>query len=219
LETNLKNLVEALLFSADNPLTEKQLLKFFSDEEKPEMADLKAALAELEKDYEDRGIALIKVASGYRFQVKERWSPWIVKMWDEKPHKYSRALLETLALIAYRQPITRGEIEDIRGVAVSTNIIRTLEEREWVRVVGHKEVPGRPALLATTKGFLDYFGLNSLQQLPSLPEVMDLDSVQLEKTQEELEPIVAVEETITETDIDSDLEVPELEEAVAEMDD
>jgi segregation and condensation protein B len=139
-------------------------------------------------------VELVKVASGYRFQVKLKWAPWISRLWEEKPQKYSRALLETLALIAYRQPITRGEIEDIRGVVVSTSILKTLlEDREWIRVVGHKEVPGRPALYATTKGFLDYFGLENLQSLPALPEIMNLHIAEVEcpitQTAESLETL------------------------------
>lgn len=189
MNSKLKHLIEALIFSADKPLSEEQLLKFFSEEEKPTLEDLRIALNELVEEFSERGVALVKVASGYRFQVRNEWAPWIVKLWDEKPIKYSRALLETLALIAYRQPITRGEIEHIRGVAVSTSIIKTLEERHWVRVVGHKEVPGRPALYATTKEFLNYFGLTSLKELPPLPEVMDLEVLeepQVEPQQEEL---------------------------------
>lgn len=188
METNLKKLLEAVLLTSDKPLSEDQLLKLFSQEEKPTLAELRKGLKALEADSADRGIELVKVASGYRFQSKKEWGDWITRLWEEKPQKYSRATLETLALIAYRQPITRGEIEAIRGVAVSTYTIRTLEEREWVRVVGHKEVPGRPALYATTREFLNYFNLNSLKDLPLLPEVMDLDSVELgpEFTEDEL---------------------------------
>ena len=177
----LKLLLEAILLAAGKPMTEDQLLAIFSEDEKPEKEVLKKALEELRSESENRGVELIKVASGYRFQIKLEWAPWVGKLWEEKAQKYSRALLETLALIAYRQPITRGEIEDIRGVAVSTSIIKTLlEDREWVRIVGHKEVPGRPALYATTKGFLDYFGLNHLQDLPSLPDIMNLDTMDVD---------------------------------------
>jgi segregation and condensation protein B len=127
----------------------------------------------LERDYQDRGIELAQVAGGYRVQVRKETAPWVARLWEEKPARYSRALLETLSLVAYRQPITRGEIEDIRGVAVSTNIVKTLTEREWIRIVGHRDVPGRPALYATTRKFLDYFGLRSLNDLPTLAEIRD----------------------------------------------
>jgi len=175
-EEHLKKLLEAFLLVSGKPMTEEQLLQIFGEEEKPTLEALKNALAALQQDFESRAIELVRVASGYRFQVKPEWAPWMSRLWEEKAQKYSRSLLETLALIAYRQPITRGEIEDIRGVSVSTNTIKTLmDEREWVRVVGHKEVPGRPALYATTKQFLDYFGLQNLQDLPALPEIMNLE--------------------------------------------
>lgn len=175
-EENLKNVLEAILLAAGRTMTEEELLELFLDEEKPAIGVLRSALSKLQEDCEERGVELVRVASGYRFQTKVEWMPWISRLSEEKAQKYSRALLETLALIAYRQPITRGEIEDIRGVAVSTSILKTLsEDREWVRIVGHKEVPGRPALYATTKTFLDYFGLQKLQDLPPLPEVMNLD--------------------------------------------
>ncbi len=178
LEDNFKNLLEAVLLAAGAPLTEDQILNLFVEEERPTREILRAALKELMADAENRGVELVQVASGYRFQVKQQWVPWISRLWEQKPQRYSRAVFETLALIAYRQPITRGEIEDIRGVAVSTHIIKTLQEdREWIRVVGHKEVPGRPALYATTKGFLDYFGLKNLQELPSLPEILNLENI------------------------------------------
>ena len=177
LEDNFKNLLEAVLLAAGAPLTEDQILNLFVEEERPTREILRAALKELMADAENRGVELVQVASGYRFQVKQQWVPWISRLWEQKPQRYSRAVFETLALIAYRQPITRGEIEDIRGVAVSTHIIKTLQEdREWIRVVGHKEVPGRPALYATTKGLLDYFGLKNLQELPSLPEILNLEN-------------------------------------------
>lgn len=189
IEMNLKALLEAILLAAAKPLTEEQLLNLFEEEERPPMGILRDALNELQEECESRGVELMKVASGYRMQVKQKWVPWVSKLWDEKPQKYSRALLETLALIAYRQPITRGEIEDIRGVAVSTSIFKTLlEDREWIRMVGHKEVPGRPALFATTKGFLDYFGLKSLQELPSLPDIMNLETANLDLLEQALQP-------------------------------
>lgn len=169
----LKSIVEGALFAAGGPLTLEQLQSLFGDTEPPERSDLAAVLAELAEDYRGRGIEIAQVAGGYRVQVCSDVAPWVARLWDERPARYSRALLETLALIAYRQPITRGEIEDIRGVAVTTQIVKTLTEREWVRVVGHRDVPGRPALYATTRRFLDYFGLRSLNDLPPLSTIRD----------------------------------------------
>ncbi len=156
-------------------MTVKQLQQTFPELEQPELDRLQKAVDEIVEDYATRPVALKKVASGYRFQVKPELSFWVGRLFEEKPPKYSRALLETLAIIAYRQPVTRGDIEDIRGVAVSSNIIRTLLEREWIRVIAHKEVPGRPALYGTTKHFLDYFDLSSLHELPTLREIKELD--------------------------------------------
>lgn len=173
-------ILEALLFSAARPLTEQQLLQLFTEEERPTLGELRAALQELETTYETRAIELVSLASGYRFQSKIDFAEWILRLWEEKPAKYSRALLETLALIAYRQPITRGEIEEIRGVSISTSIFKTLlDDRNWIRVVGHRDVPGRPALYATTKLFLDYFGLKTLDQLPPLPEILALADIDI----------------------------------------
>ncbi|WP_218354004.1 SMC-Scp complex subunit ScpB [Alteromonas lipotrueiana] len=163
----LKQLIEASIFVADKPVTPKKLKETVLADFTVSSVQLTNALSELESDYAHRGIELVKVASGYRFQSLNSLSPWLQKLWPENAPRYSRALLETLALIAYRQPITRGEIEQIRGVAVSSNIIKTLTEREWVTIVGHKEVAGRPALYATTPAFLDYFSLTSLSELPS----------------------------------------------------
>lgn len=174
---SLKLIVEAALIAAGEPLSPDQILALFSEDERPERALIQAAIRELETDYQSRGIEIIEVAGGFRVQVRASVAPWVARLWDEKAPRYSRALLETLALIAYRQPITRGEIEDIRGVAVSTSIIRTLTEREWVRVVGHRDVPGRPALYATTRKFLDYFGLRSLNELPPLAEIRDPEAL------------------------------------------
>jgi segregation and condensation protein B len=171
----LKQIVEAALVAAGGPLTLDHLLALFSDEERPGRADLQAVMGELQMDYAERGLEIVEVAGGYRTQVRASVAPWVARLWDERPPRYSRALLETLSLIAYRQPITRGEIEDIRGVAVSTQIVKTLTEREWIRVVGHRDVPGRPALYATTRKFLDYFGLRSLNDLPTLAEIRDPD--------------------------------------------
>jgi segregation and condensation protein B len=169
----LKQIIEGALLAAGGPLTPDQLLGLFGEEERPDRDQILDALGSIEADYADRGIELVQVAGGYRTQVRRAVAPWVGRLWEEKPARYSRALLETLALIAYRQPITRGEIEDIRGVSVSTGIVKTLAEREWIRIVGHRDVPGRPALYATTRKFLDYFGLRSLNDLPALAEIRD----------------------------------------------
>lgn len=169
----LKQIIEGALLAAGGPLTPDQLLGLFGEEERPDRDQVLETLASLEADYAERGIELVQVAGGYRVQVRREVAPWVGRLWEEKPVRYSRALLETLALIAYRQPITRGEIEDIRGVSVSTSIVKTLAEREWIRIVGHRDVPGRPALYATTRKFLDYFGLRSLNDLPTLAEIRD----------------------------------------------
>lgn len=171
--TSLKDIVEAALFVAQKPLSVTELLALFPEEGQPEAAAVCAVLAELAEEFKVRPLELKQVASGYRFQVREGLSPWISRMFEERPARYSKALLETLAIIAYRQPVTRGEIEEIRGVAVSTQTIRTLLEREWVQVVGHKEVPGRPGLYATTRQFLDYFNLKGLDELPPLQTFID----------------------------------------------
>ncbi len=164
--------------AVDKPLSVAQLYKLFSkDEEGVERTDITRALVDLQEEYASRGVSIVEVASGFRVQIDQEVSPWISRLFEERPPRYTRALLETLALIAYRQPITRTEIEDVRGVSVSTNIIKTLLEREWVRVVGHKEVPGRPAMYATTSEFLDYFNLRRIDELPPLSELADLDTI------------------------------------------
>jgi segregation and condensation protein B len=173
----LRNIVEGALLASGQALTLEKLLELFDEDARPERDEIIAALQDLEADCRDRSFELKHTASGYRFQVRQNLAPWIARLWEEKPKKYSRALLETLVLIAYRQPITRGDIEQIRGVAVSSDLIRTLMEREWVRVVGHRDVPGRPALYATTRQFLDYFNLKSLEELPRLDEIRDLDDI------------------------------------------
>jgi len=174
---NLKRIVEAALFAAGEPLSLDRLAKLFEEHELPARATLRQAIVELQAEYEPRGIELKEVASGFRFQVGREMSPWVSRLWEEKPQRYSRAFLETLALIAYRQPITRAEIEEVRGVSVSSNIIKSLSERGWVRVVGHRDVPGKPAIYATTRQFLDYFGLASLDELPPLSELKDIDKI------------------------------------------
>ena len=177
---SLKSILEGVLLAADEPLSLAALASVFTDEERPSNGELREALAALDADYAERGIELQEVASGYRIQVREEVNPWVARLWEERPQRYSRALLETLALIAYRQPITRGDIEEVRGVSVRSSIIRTLQEREWIRVVGHRDVPGKPALFGTTKAFLDYFNLASLDDLPSLAEIRDMDSIEPE---------------------------------------
>lgn len=179
-EQELKRIIESVLFAADEPVSLKQLQGVFAEEDAPDSGAIKSAIAALQEDYADHSLELREVGSGYRFQVKQDYANWVSKLWEEKPARYSRATLETLALIAYRQPITRGEIEEIRGVSVSSQIIKTLQEREWVKVVGHRDVPGKPALYATTHEFLDYFNLQSLQDLPPLAELRDIDSINAE---------------------------------------
>jgi len=174
---NLKRILEAALLASPHPLSLPQLGALFGDDEQPGPDAIAQAIAALRADAEHRGVALVEVASGFRYQVCADVHPWVARLWSERPSKYSRALLETLALIAYRQPITRPEIEQIRGVVVSGNIVRTLEEREWIRVVGHRDLPGRPALFGTTRGFLDYFNLKSLDELPPLADIRDLDEM------------------------------------------
>lgn len=174
---NLKQIVEAALLASGKAMTLDRMQNLFDEMERPGKKALRAVLQELAEDYQGRGIEVREVASGWRIQVTKACAPWVSRLWEEKPARYSRALMETLALIAYRQPITRGEIEDIRGVSVSSNIMRTLLEREWVRVVGHRDVPGRPSLYGTTREFLDYFGLKSLDDMPTLAEIRDLDAI------------------------------------------
>ncbi len=175
-----KNIVEAALLAAGQPLSIDRLLTLFLDEYQPTRDELRAALASLAEDCEGRGVELVEVSSGFRYQARQDYAQWVARLWEEKPARYSRALLETLSLIAYRQPITRGEIEDIRGVSVSSHIMKTLQERDWVKVVGHRDVPGRPAMYATTRQFLDYFGLKGLGDLPTLAEIRDIDSINAE---------------------------------------
>lgn len=172
----IKNIIEAALLAAGEPVTIKRLQSLFIEQELTHN-DIAKAIEQLCIDFEDRGIELVEVANGFRLQTKTIIQPWIARLWKEKPKKYTRALLETLALIAYRQPVTRGEIEDVRGVAVSSYIIRTLMDREWIRVLGYRDVPGKPAMFGTTKEFLDYFNMKSLQDLPTLAEIKDLETI------------------------------------------
>jgi len=172
----VKQIIEAALMAADTALNIDRLIQLFElDSEQPTREQVKNVISSLQEECENRGVELKRVASGYRYQTRMDVQPWVARLWQEKPPRYTRALLETLSLIVYRQPITRGEIEEVRGVSVSSNIIKTLLEREWVRVVGHKEVPGRPALYGSTRQFLDYFNLKSLNELPTLAELADLD--------------------------------------------
>ena len=171
----IKQIIEGAILASERPLNLEQIMQLFGDEV-PDRSEVRAVLKEIGADCVERSYELKLVASGYRFQIKSEYGEWVSRLWKEKPPRYSRALLETLALIAYKQPITRGDIEEIRGVAVSTNIMRTLIEREWVKVVGHRDVPGQPALYVTTKSFLDYFNLRSLDELPSLSDIRDLAS-------------------------------------------
>ena len=207
----LKRIIEGAMLASESPLTIDNLESLFVAES-PTRSEIRDAIAEIEADCESRGFELKKVATGYRFQVKEKYSEWVSRLWEERAPRYTRALLETLALIAYKQPITRGDIEEIRGVAVSTNIIRTLLEREWVRVVGHRDVPGRPAMYATTKHFLDYFNVASLEDLPTLQKIKDIAAEEaslvieeplIEMTSIELEPEDLELEGANETDLDA----------------
>lgn len=206
----LKNIVEAALLAAGRPLNLEQIQGLFPELERPDRNDLRDAIALLEAEYATRGLRIVEVASGWRIQVREEMAGWLSRLWQDRPARYSRALLETLALIAYRQPITRGEIEDIRGVSVSSNIMRTLTERGWVRIVGHRDVPGRPGMYATTREFLDYFGLRKLEDLPPLADIRDLDSisVELDLGLTELPPVSMPEEA-GEYEETTDIDAPE----------
>ncbi|MEL0167553.1 MAG: SMC-Scp complex subunit ScpB [Pseudomonadaceae bacterium] len=176
----IEHIVEAALLAAGRALSIDKLRELFDEDRMPGFDDIRKALENIAVSYQGRAIELREVASGWRLQVREAYGPWVARLWEERPQRYSRALLETLSLIAYRQPITRGEIEDIRGVAVSTQIVKTLLDREWVRIVGHRDVPGRPAMYATTRQFLDYFNLRSLNELPPLAAVREMDEFDLE---------------------------------------
>ena len=190
----LKQILEAAMMAAGRPIELEEFAGLFDESERPSSADLEQALDEIRVDFEHhRPLELKRVASGYRFQVREAFSPWVSRLFEERPGRYSRAFLETLAIIAYRQPATRGEIEDIRGVAVSSGIIKTMLERDWVHIVGHKDVPGRPALFATTRHFLDYFNLTSLSELPPLQEFIEILDVT------ETLPQIVLQDSDTET--------------------
>lgn len=205
-ETKIKQIIEAALLASDGPLTVANLVKLFAPGELGDdtaSKEVREALKTIEAEAEERGVELKRVASGYRFQVRQELSEWVSRLWDEKPPRYTRALLETLALVAYKQPVTRGDIEQVRGVGVSQNIMRTLLEREWIKVVGYKEVPGKPALYATTKEFLDYFNLKSLSELPPLPEIRALIEPVLQEEQIGTDEAPAVEAVAAVSDIDT----------------
>tara|TARA_A200000113_G_scaffold225324_1_gene245799 strand:- start:3045 stop:3680 length:636 start_codon:yes stop_codon:yes gene_type:complete len=197
----LRQILEAAIMVSDKPMDVSHLEKLFDEKERPHRDEIRAALDEITTDCRDKGFELVKVSSGYRFQTKQSLSAWVSRVWEEKPKKFSRAMLETLALIAYRQPTTRGDIESVRGVSVSSDIIRVLDEQGWIRVVGHRDVPGKPELLATTKEFLDYFNLKSLDQLPSLAEIKDFTDV--DPALELLMPI----DSLSSADQDSQIDV------------
>lgn len=200
----IKHILEAALLAADEPLSQARLASLFPEDERPSNTDIGKALEAIAEACADRGVELREVASGFRLQVKNDLQPWVARLWTEKPQKYSRAMLETLALIAYRQPITRGEIESVRGVSLSSNIIRSLQEREWIRIVGHRDVPGKPALFGTTKTFLDYFELKSLDELPTLAEIKDMDTLEPELEFEGTARDEALAEADSETDSEDD---------------
>lgn len=179
-DTEIQYFIEAALLAAGRPLSIDQIQGLFDGRSQPDKAAIRKAIEQLNESYEPRGITIAEVASGFRIQVESTMAARLQKLWEERPPRYSRALFETLALIAYRQPITRGEIEEVRGVSVSSNIVRTLMERDWIRVVGHRDVPGRPAMFGTTKGFLDYFGLKKLDDLPELADLSDWESLRVQ---------------------------------------
>jgi segregation and condensation protein B len=185
--TQTKYFIEAALLAAGRPVNIDQLQKLFEDGAEPDKSEIREAIAALNEDYAERGIAIAEVASGLRIQIRTNMADRLQKLWEERPPRYSRALFETLALVAYRQPITRGEIEEIRGVSVSANIIRTLVERDWVRVVGHRDVPGHPEMLGTSRAFLDYFGLKKLDDLPPLADLADWESLRVQLNLPEVE--------------------------------
>ena len=223
-QQKLKSIIEASLLAAGGSLSLDQMLTLFEENAMPEKKELRTVLDELRSDYEGRGMEIIETGSGWRIQVRAEYADWVSRLWEEKPGRYSRALMETLALIAYRQPITRGEIEEVRGVSVSSNIVKTLQEREWIRVVGHRDVPGKPALYATTKIFLDYFNLKSLNDLPSLAEIKDLDSInkelELNDPDKQTETQQAEAGESSETAIEVDVDVADVEdEAEPDTDD
>jgi len=224
-DNEIKYFIESALLAAGRPLNIDQLQNLFNDASTPEKSQLRQAISSLLDDYANRGMTITEVASGFRLQLKLEMADRLQKLWEERPPRYSRALFETLALIAYRQPMTRGEIEEIRGVAVSTNIIRSLLEREWIRVVGHRDVPGRPAMFGTTKIFLDYFGLKKLDDLPPLADLSDWESLRVQLNLPAVDEDEEPEPTVPVTDLpvlypegeDDDAEVSEAEAVETEL--
>jgi segregation and condensation protein B len=197
----VRNVIEAALLAAGRPLAADELVGLFDERDGSAADEVRSAIAVLQSDYETRGIELVEVASGYRIQIRSTVAPPVSRLWQERPTKYSRALLETLALVAYRQPITRGEIEQIRGVTVNPNIIKTLLERSWIRVIGHRDVPGRPELLGTTRDFLDYFGLQRLDDLPTLAQLKELEDLRVQLSLPGAEPAVeSTDSAVSETE-------------------
>ncbi|MBI1423145.1 MAG: SMC-Scp complex subunit ScpB [Gammaproteobacteria bacterium] len=215
----LKRILEALIMASSTPLSMDRMLAVFPEDQQPEHETLREALTALAQDYAGTSLELKEVSTGYRFQVRKDYAEWVGKLWEEKPARYSRALLETLALVAYKQPITRGEIEKIRGVSVNTQIMKTLLEREWVTIVGHRDVPGKPAIYATTKQFLDYFNLKSLADLPPLAEIRDLDQLNGElafpaaEDEDDAEANANTEGEASDTVVNLDVEAAESEDA------
>jgi segregation and condensation protein B len=212
----VKNVIEAALLAAGRPLAVDELMSLFDERDGTLADEVRTALASLGADYETRGVELVEVASGHRIQIRAAVASPVSRLWQERPAKYSRALLETLALVAYRQPITRGEIEQIRGVQVNPNIIKTLLERAWIRVVGHRDVPGRPELLGTTREFLDYFGLKKLDDLPTLTQLKELEDLRVQLTLPGAEPIAPAPEPELSPPIESSLDDEEEHEATRE---
>jgi segregation and condensation protein B len=213
----VKNVVEASLLAAGRPLTVEELTSVFDERDGSIADEVNGAIAALTEEYETRGLELLEVASGYRIQIRAAVAPPVARLWQERPAKYSRALLETLALIAYRQPITRGEIEQIRGVAVNPNIIKTLHERNWIRVVGHRDVPGKPELLGTTREFLDYFSLKKLDDLPTLAQLKELEDLRLQLTLPGADPqILGEAESPLDAAADAEPQIEDDEEPPAE---
>ena len=219
-EQRIQNILEAALMAAGQPLSIDRMLNLFLDHNQPSREEVHVALARLTEACEGRGIELVEVGSGFRYQAKQENAEWVARLWEEKPARYSRALLETLALIAYRQPITRGEIEDIRGVSVSTNIMKTLMDRDWVKVVGHRDVPGKPAMYASTRQFLDYFSLKTLSDLPSLAEIRDIDSInaELDLVEPSSENKMDIDDTDTQLDLAANDAVDEASVDAGEVD-
>jgi segregation and condensation protein B len=214
----VRNVIEAALLAAGRPLADDELIGLFDERDGSAADGVRDAIAALQSDYESRGIELVKVASGYRIQIRVGVAAPVSRLWQERPAKYSRALLETLALVAYRQPITRGEIEQIRGVAVNPNIIKTLLERSWIRVIGHRDVPGRPELLGTTRDFLDYFGLQRLDDLPTLAQLKELEDLRVQLSLPGAEPVESTAPAAGETESTEGHAAPEATDAGEQSD-